>query len=65
VNEHQRLPKLLTVEEFAEALPGSVNTVRWLIQKRAIETYRLGKRVYIPTEEIARLREAGRRPALR
>lgn len=57
-----QLPELLTVEEYAEKRRCSVSTVRAKILRGDLEIVKLGRLVRIPTQELLREIEQGRRP---
>ena len=58
------LPKLLTVQEAAEALRVKPATIRaWILRRARINSVRVGRAVRIPEAEIERLLRNGLRPA--
>jgi excisionase family DNA binding protein len=58
------LTKLLTIQETAEALRMKVSTIRAWILRRRLNSFRIGRAVRIPAEEIERILHDGLRPAI-
>lgn len=63
------VPRLLTLQQFAQRLGVSVHTARVWARRRQVSTVRLGRprrgcRVQIPESEVARLVSEGTVPAL-
>ena len=59
------LPKLLTVQEAAEALRLQPATIRAMLLRRRINSIRVGRAVRIPESEFESLWREGLRPAKR
>jgi excisionase family DNA binding protein len=57
------LEQMMTVPQFAESLGVTVACVRRWILERHIATIKLGRLVRIPASELARIIQAGLRPA--
>jgi excisionase family DNA binding protein len=55
--------RLLTVQEFAEALGVTVSCARRWVLERKIATTKLGRLIRIPASECERLINEGLRPA--
>jgi excisionase family DNA binding protein len=57
------LPKLLTVQEAAEALRLQPATIRAMLLRRRINSIRVGRAVRIAEAEVERVLREGLRPA--
>jgi len=58
-----RQTNLLSVPQFADALGVTPACIRRWILERKITTVKLGRLIRVPSSEIARLIDAGLRPA--
>lgn len=61
--QHDDVPRLMTVNDFAEAASLAAVTVRKMIAQRRLASTKIGRSRRVPASELTRIIEQGLNPA--